>query len=253
MIVQNRLKEVIDMINSVSLFTCGVCIAPENWFTKNIPTPYRLYYIRGGSAYFSFGAEEFKLRKNHFYLFPSSLPFVIRQDPNDRLDHLFYNFLLSPSVMSANPISADIHTHPLFEKFLEIMEITAWNYAQNKTTENKDIAAKVLEAFLTLFFSVNPISKSENNDILASITYMETNYMHDITIKEIASGLFLSEDYFIRKFKASIGMTPYAYLSKLRLSIANELIASGVSLTDAAKATGFKYVSSLSHALKKKS
>jgi len=245
------LKELSFIKISVSLFACGVCIAPENWLTKSTPTPYRLYFIRAGSAFFRLGNDEFKLKKNHFYLFPSSLPFIIRQDQSDRLDHLYYNFVMSPSVMSAAPISARIDFHPLFADYLNVMEKTAQNYLNCKSAENKDIASKVLEAFLTLFLSVNPISKSENSDILRSIEYMEKNYMKDITIKEIASGLFLSEDYFIRKFKAFIGMTPYTYLSRLRLSIANELISNGMSLTETAKATGFKYVSSLSHALKK--
>lgn len=236
---------------SVSLFTCDVCIAPENWHTKSVPTPYRLYFVKGGSAFFRIGNEEFKLKKNHFYLFPSSLPFIIRQNANDRLNHLYYNFVMSPTVMSAHPISADVNEHPLYAEYLSIMEKTALNYASSRSSVDKDIACKVLEAFLTLFLSEKSISSPESSDILKSIEFMEINYMKDISIKEIAASLFLSEDYFIRKFKNALGMTPYAYLSKLRLSIANELISNGMTLTEAAKSTGFKHVSSLSHALKK--
>ena len=46
-------------------------------------------------------------------------------------------------------------------------------------------------------------------------------------------------------------MTPYAYLSGLRLSIAAQLTQNGMSLGDAAATTGYQYPSPLSHALKK--
>ena len=191
------------------------------------------------------------LKHNHFYLFPSTLPFIIRQDPNDRLDHLFYNFIMTPSAVSASFICASADEHPLFRSFLNIMEITAANFKASPIQQNKDIAAKVLEAFLTLFLSLHPVSQVQSTDITDSIRYIEKNYMNDITVREIAQHLFLNEDYFIRKFKKAFGITPHVYLSRLRLSVAKELVSSGSSLQDAANMTGFKYASSLSHALKK--
>lgn len=238
---------------STKLLVCGMCKAPEKWNTTILPTPYRLYYIKGGSAFFRLGNEEFKLEKNHFYLFPSSLPFIIRQDPSDRLDHLYYNFIMSPTLVSSEPICANINDHCLFPQFLKIMEESVTTYKTTLSREDKDIACGILEAFLTLLTSIKPIVKVQNSDVSKSIAYMEANYMKEITIGEIAEKLFLSEDYFIRKFKKAMGMTPYSYLLRLRLSVANELKKGGMSLSKVAEATGFKYASSLSHALNKNS
>lgn len=238
---------------STKLLVCGMCKAPEKWNTTILPTPYRLYYIKGGSAFFRLGNEEFKLEKNHFYLFPSSLPFIIRQDPSDRLDHLYYNFIMSPTLVSSEPICANINDHCLFPQFLKIMEESVTTYKTTLSREDKDIACGILEAFLTLLTSIKPIAKVQNSDVSKSIAYMEANYMKEITIGEIAEKLFLSEDYFIRKFKKAMGMTPYSYLLRLRLSVANELKKGGMSLSKVAEATGFKYASSLSHALNKNS
>ena len=235
----------------VNLLACGTCKAPVNWLTQDIPTPYRLYYVRGGCAYFRTGTTEVLLKKNHFYLFPSTLPFIIRQDPNDRLDHLFYNFIMTPSAVSASFICASIDEHPLFQSFLHIMNRTVSDFKVSPIQQNKDIAAKALESFLTLFLSLYPVSQVQSNDITDSIRYIEKNYMNDITVREIARHLFLSEDYFIRKFKKAFGITPHVYLSRLRLSVAKELISAGSSLQAAADMTGFRYASSLSHALKK--
>lgn len=191
------------------------------------------------------------LKQNHFYLFPSTLPFIIRQDPYDRLDHLFFNFIMTPSFVSASFICASADEHPLFRSFLHIMESTASDFKASPIQQNKDIAAKVLEAFLTLFLSLYPVSQVQSTDITDSVQYIEKNYMTDLTVREIAQHLFLNEDYFIRKFKKAFGITPHVYLSRLRLSVAKELVSSGSSLQDAANMTGFRYASSLSHALKK--
>ena len=236
---------------SVSLFVCGSQKASQNWITNNLPTPYRLYYVKGGSAYFRMGKTEFKLQKDCFYLFPSSLPFVIRQDPNDRLDHLYYNFIMSPTIISSTPICIGIKDHELFPHFLEIMEQSVRAYKKSNNRKDKEVAVSILESFLTLMLTLNPVTNTESSDILKSIEYMERNYKQEITIKGMAADLFLSEDYFIRKFKKSMGITPYAYLLRLRLSVAIELLSSGVTLQKAAESTGFKFASSLRHALNK--
>lgn len=236
---------------STSLFSCGVCVAPENWAIHSVPRPYRLYYIRNGSAYFRRGKEEFPLKKNHFYLFPSSLPFLVRQDPDDRLDHMYYDFLMSPPIVSPEPICCSIDDDPLFPAFLSIMESTALSHMNTKTQDSKDTAGSVLDAFLSLMCTYMPVKEMLDSDIMSSVEYIESHYNEPITVSDIAAHLFLNEDYFIQKFKKSIGMTPYAYLSTLRLRIANSLISDGMSISDAATAVGYKYPSSLSHALKK--
>lgn len=237
-------------INTV-LLNCGSVIAPVNWSTKGVPRPYRLYFIKGGSAYFRAEGEEFLLKKEHFYLFPSSLPFIIRQDDNDRLNHLFYDFIMTPPIVSSHPISAGIYENCLYEKFLPIMEETVLNYVNDKTHKNRERASAVLDSFLSIICTDKIIKQLPDNDILKGIEYIEANFDRQITIKEVAERVFLNEDYFIRKFKKNMGVTPYAYLSSLRKNIAAELIAGGMSIKDAAYSVGFQCATSLSHAMKK--
>lgn len=236
---------------STTLLSFGVQFAPENWMTQGVPRPYRLYYIKGGTAYFRIEKDEFPLLKDHFYLFPSSLPFLIRQDPNDRLDHIYFDFIMSPPIVASKPIACSISDNLLLPKYLELMETSAKQYMGKKNSTTNDIMSSLLEAFMSFFCTINLVKKSLDNDILKSVAYIESHYSEDIIIKDLASSLFLNEDYFIRKFKKNMGMTPYSYLSKLRLSIASGLIAQGMSLTEAAASTGYQYPSSLCHALKK--
>lgn len=236
---------------SVTLLGCGSGLAPASWRTDNLPRPYRLYYIKGGTAFYQLGTKEYPMKKDHFYLFPSSLPFFSRQEPEDRLDHVYYDFIMTPPIISQEPVVCSLEEHPLFPSFLSIMQQTILDSLQQPTPEKKDIAAAVLEAFLTLFCSVKPAAGSFDSDILSSIAYIETHYSEPITVSDMAAGLFLNTDYFIRKFKNTVGITPYVYLTRLRLSIAVRLLKNGMSLQDTAAATGFQYTSSLCHAMKK--
>ncbi len=234
-----------------NVLACGVSVAPLEWKTNNVPTPYRLYYVIDGEAFFKLDNVEFELLKNHFYLFPSSLPFLIRQNPENRLNHLYYNFVLSPPIFSNAPICVSVDGHPSFSHFLEIMKASVENYTRLITPDAKDVVTSVLESFLSLLFTIKPVVSPTDSFILKSIEYIEKHYCDNITIKEIASALYLSEDYFIRRFKKEMGMTPHVYLSRLRVSVARELISGGETLKNAAELTGYQNSSSLCHAIKK--
>ncbi len=235
-----------------TVFQAGCGLAPEDWKVGGIPRPYRLYYVNGGSAYFRMGKREEKLKKGYFYLFPSSLPFLIRQDTDDRLDHLYFDFIMSPPVVSKEPLSFEAKSDFLTESFVPLLKGAVKSYACSDNTDKKEILTALLESFLTVFLSKVTVNENCGEDILKTVEYIERHYDENISIKEIAKSIYLSEDYFIRKFKKVMGMTPYAYLSGLRLSVATSLMEENLSLTEAAAKVGYQHPSSLCHALKRK-
>lgn len=61
-----------------------------------------------------------------------------------------------------------------------------------------------------------------------------------LSLREMAEAAGLSEGYFVRAFKGSFGVTPYQYVLRERVTLAQSLIRSGtVSLGEAAKRAGF--------------
>lgn len=61
-----------------------------------------------------------------------------------------------------------------------------------------------------------------------------------LSLREMAQAAGLSEGYFVRAFKGSFGVTPYQYVLRERVTLAQSLIRSGtVSLGEAAKRAGF--------------
>lgn len=61
-----------------------------------------------------------------------------------------------------------------------------------------------------------------------------------LSLREMAQAAGLSESYFVRAFKGSFGLTPYQYVLRERVTLAQSLIRSGtVSLGEAARRAGF--------------
>lgn len=236
-------------ISITALYGCGECVAPLEWDIKGIPRPYRLYYILGGNAYYQASGEKVKLECGSFYLFPSSMPFNASQDPCDRLNHLYFDFMMSPSVISSEPLSCRTSDHPLLPALLNLMEKSVVAYCYEGKSELRDTVISSLEAFLSLFLEIAKPKRLLSPDICAALEYIEQNYMEEISVGSISKLVFLDEGYFIKKFKRELGVTPYSFIKNLRMSVARELRSGGESLKDAAISAGFKYPSSYCRAI----
>ena len=67
----------------------------------------------------------------------------------------------------------------------------------------------------------------KNYWVQKAIGYMETNYSNDISVATLASEVGLERTYFSTLFKAQTGVSPYAYLTHLRIKKAAALIEKG--------------------------
>ena len=238
-------------ITVTAIYGCGESIAPPDWYTSGIPRPYRLYYIIDGEAHYSLRGVRHRLLPNHFYLFPSSAPFNVEQNKNNRLNHLYYDFMMTPAIVSAAPMCCSPEDHPLLSHLLSLMRGSVLEYRYKNHSELFDTVKSTLEAFLSLFFEIASPEQTMSADIVRALEYIEGNYAEEILVKKLAELLYLDEDYFIKKFKAAMGITPYAYIKNLRMAVTKELRHNGMSLKDAAAAAGFKYSSSFCRAISK--
>ncbi|MCH1927047.1 AraC family ligand binding domain-containing protein [Shewanella sp. C32] len=71
-------------------------------------------------------------------------------------------------------------------------------------------------------------------------------------LAELAALFDLSEYQFLRRFRASIGMTPHAYVLALRVDYGRQLLKQRLALTDAATLAGFYDQSHFTHAFKRR-
>ena len=74
-------------------------------------------------------------------------------------------------------------------------------------------------------------------------TYLDENFRDIGSVNDIANNFFYSREYVSRLFKKFFGTTVLDYIHQLRISEAQSLIESGMSMTDAAYKVGFGSVS----------
>lgn len=89
-------------------------------------------------------------------------------------------------------------------------------------------------------------------NIKKAIAFMESNYMDEISLKNVAAEIGMAPTYFSRFIKKITDETFYGYLTKIRLYHAYmELVNSDASITEIAMNNGFSNVKSFIEAFKK--
>jgi AraC family transcriptional regulator len=74
--------------------------------------------------------------------------------------------------------------------------------------------------------------------------YVEGNLHRELRLAELASQVHLSEDHFLRSFKATVGQTPHQYLIGCRLTRARQLLREGcLPLAEIGRRCGFRSAS----------
>lgn len=92
------------------------------------------------------------------------------------------------------------------------------------------------------------LSQSQIKEVTAMF---HDNPGQEFLLETLANSVGLSKFQFLRKFKQSIGMTPHAYLKRVRLEYAKKALAKGGNVADIAHRVGFFDQSHLNKAFKK--
>ncbi|WP_192805294.1 AraC family transcriptional regulator [Noviherbaspirillum aerium] len=79
----------------------------------------------------------------------------------------------------------------------------------------------------------------ESGPLKAVVDYMRAHYAQAITMAELAAIARLSEFHFMRVFRKQFGLSPYTYLTQIRLEHARRTLASGNNGARAAAEAGF--------------
>lgn len=99
-----------------------------------------------------------------------------------------------------------------------------------------------------------PTTKSFNGEpkaVSRAKTYLEENYMENVSLAELSAFSYLSQFHLIRVFKKHTGFSPHAYLEQIRINRAKEMIKLGSSLIATAYDLGFVDQSHLNKTFKK--
>ncbi len=147
-----------------------------------------------------------------------------------------------------------------------LRKITEWNKFVNYSLNNINIqhqinsisSYKELEKWLINF--VEDITKKvhdekinkRQNDIQKACKFIEDNYQKDLTLKDIAASIYLTQYYFANLFKEETEKTAMTYLTEIRIEKAKKLlIETNNKISDIAKKVGYNNASYFGQSFKK--
>lgn len=91
-----------------------------------------------------------------------------------------------------------------------------------------------------------------HNHLPASIQYIHDNYQEKLTVEGLASIEHFNVSYYCQWFYTQTGMTPNAYIQKIRLEKAKELLeGTNLSILEIAQLVGYSHQSSLTRLFQK--
>lgn len=246
--------------------------------------PYHeLLCVRSGEFIIHWNGNEYKAIAPALFLFPPSSPHLIEQ-LSPRLDCWFveYRFHSPETAPSSEVIQAwnSSQTGNLLERNESfIADILTTIQSLHKSVMDDlpkkygdmfldmmscdiqklmlqieyYVAAKILAKNQTYSYTVLHEKWSAQSYIYDLIRYMEDNYMHDITLDELAKKSGYTPSYIIRIFKEMTNLTPLQYLYELRMNAATSyLLCTHMSVQRIAETIGFPNIHYFSRMFKKK-
>lgn len=231
---------------SLQMSTFGQGTAPENWVLAQTTEMQRLYYISGGAGSYQLpDGRCVPFRAGCFYLFAYNFPARFFSDPANALEHIYFDFVSMPPILADAPLC-----HPAESPELRALAALLKQTTQGHNRTDFDCGYALLNLTLTLLQREMTVPFRTDPVISEALTLIWNAYQQPLCIRTLAEQVHLEQNYFIRRFKAVMGQTPYAYLRTYRLARAKECIHAGASMAQAAERTGFQSAASLSRALR---
>lgn len=228
-----------------------------------------IVYILSGSATHIVGDRAVPASKGDLFIINYDTPHTFVADPHCAEPLIAYDLLFTPSFFDAallgntffESISSSFLFYSLFpeEQLGSDVHISGSSYSVfgelfNKMylefTNREKGYINIIRAYMTELI-IKIFRKMESNQskdqssrqtqvVNTTLTYLRKNYQKDVSLDELAAQVFLSKDYFARMFRETTGMPTSAFLQKIRVEEACNLLT-GTSLTikDIAQHCGF--------------
>ncbi len=244
------------VISEPYLYGFGRCLAPSNWSFQKMSGCNRVYVIYGGSGWYWDGGAERKFLPGRIYLLPMRADFRVRQLGSDPLDHMFFDFSLTPPFSSGRVSSLDLSSKGgLMEPIRRVVEVLELLTAQPERAAHEAIPA-VFAGLLRLLCAETRQSLSSDPRVEAALERIH-RIAPDGSLElpgndELARLLHIDVNHFIRIFRREVGVTPHRYMLSHRLNMAAAYIEAGMQVSDAARLVGYESVSALSHAMRRR-
>lgn len=188
--------------------------APSHSFGPAVRTHWLLHYIVSGFGEFTKDGITYKVSPGQMFIIPPYLETIYKADAKHPWKYIWIGFTTTqnlPDIFSQAVISCP-QAGSLFDEMLA---------CSNMENGKSAFLTGCLWKLVGLLLEQGP---TQSDYVEKALTCMHSEYMHRITIQEIADRLGLDRSYFYSVFTDRMGMSPSDYLIQLRLTKAAELM-----------------------------
>lgn len=236
----------------------GVFIPDRNWVNITKFGINRLYYIEEGIGYYTENGVNIPFEPGKIYFIPFYASVPTYTDENAKLKHVYVNFTLTPPIVSKKVFCLDPNASEKIQTAVAALRSfcsDAIYYDKRKEPLTEwEIREREFLNSITVFLTESAVAGRKDDilsdtAIISALDIIHSTLHEKLTVNDIAARCFMSTDGFIKKFSRAIGETPYSYIKKLKITMANIMRAEGATAEEAATACGYADASSLIHAI----
>ncbi|MFC5402527.1 AraC family transcriptional regulator [Cohnella soli] len=234
---------------SMIKFICyGKGVAPSHWTFDHFPYVNRLYYVFGGTAYFTGGQMRHQLKPGHLYLFPYGIEFSAVHDGADCLDHLYFDFVTVPPLQMDRFAEYRVEPNTVVDHLTRALTL----YLSDDHTARDEVTVRTLfQGLLAVFCETYGIERLNDSRINRVLELIHEKYGDNLCNRYFADLLHLDLRHFLRIFKQALKMTPNKYIREYRMTQAEAMLRKRESIQDVATRTGYESAASFCHAFKR--
>ena len=215
------------------LFSGGDLVCWAEWTVRKLQYGYhRLYYVRGGRAWYITDGKRYALKQGHLYLFPAYPHcYGIEHDPKEPLNVLWCHFELHPGLVN-DLIEFDPAGDEQIMTALRLWaDVTGLEKPGNELYHIVSLLLHLLGRSVPFAYTDHPFGEVEK--------YIDRHLSEKMTVETLAARFGYSRAYFTREFTKAYKMSPGTYLKILRMSRATEMLRSGLSVDDVCSGMGY--------------
>lgn len=216
----------------ISPHSYGYFVAGREHFTvrDQIRCLYQVFITHKGKGHFVLEDRSFVAEPNTVLLLDCGRPH--RYESMDGVwEHEWVNFTGSACQVYydlINPNGAIIHSLTGNREVAALLREVGDGMMQQDMVGFVHSSTRIIRLLDAIYSLVMEHQRNRMEDQRAnidrSVTYIEDHYMDRLTLDRLAQVAFLSKYYYTRAFSKYVGMTPYEYLTTVRLSHARTLL-----------------------------
>ena len=220
---------------------------PADWHVKESSPPAycRVYYVRSGHVLYKDRHTMKKLLPDHLYVFPSTCPYEMEQDPSRPLNCFFMHIDIAPHLLS-ELLELPVRKGSFLDSLLRTMSLWSSEYS----SQNIDTVINTLSDSLIAYLCKEKLLQTLPEKLAVTINYISEHVKEKISLDTLSSLCGYHTQYYIRLFCSHMGITPHQYLISYRMKLSLYALRTGKSVTETAESVGYPEVRNFIRAFK---